>query len=185
MATTTVAHGKVEVYDRRKKPMPPGWAVDESGVGTTDATTFEQMFLASDTYGGHLFLGGALEENGGHKGFGLGLLVELLCSGLSLGMSTIETFQPGRGSGITHFFGALRLDIFGDTKTIKKRTGEIIDAIRESEKAAGQERIYIHGEKESESRAKAMKEGVFIDDATHDFLESLADEFGLDAPEWL
>jgi len=185
MATTTVAHGKVEVYDRREKPMPLGWAVDENGVGTTDATAFETMFLASDTYGGHLFLGGEGEENGGHKGFGLGLLVELLCSGLSIGMSTIETFQPGHGAGITHFFGALRLDLFGDPKGLKKRVGEILDEIRESEKAAGQDRIYIHGEKESESRAKALKEGVFIDSATHGFLESLAGEFGLDAPKWL
>jgi LDH2 family malate/lactate/ureidoglycolate dehydrogenase len=185
MATTTVAHGKVEVYDRREKPMPLGWAVDENGVGITDATAFETMFLASDTYGGHLFLGGEGEENGGHKGFGLGLLVELLCSGLSIGMSTIETFQPGHGAGITHFFGALRLDLFGDPKGLKKRVGEILDEIRESEKAAGQDRIYIHGEKESESRAKALKEGIFIDGATHGFLESLAGEFGLDAPKWL
>jgi LDH2 family malate/lactate/ureidoglycolate dehydrogenase len=185
MATTTVAHGKVEVYDRRKKPMPLGWAVDENGIGTTDATEFEHMFLARDTYGGHLFLGGEGEENGGHKGYGLGLLVELLCSGLSLGMSTLETFRDGHGSGITHFFGALRLDLFGDPKELKKHIGKILDAIRESEKATGQERIYIHGEKESESRATALKNGVLIDDATRDFLESLVKEFGLDSPKWL
>jgi LDH2 family malate/lactate/ureidoglycolate dehydrogenase len=185
MATTTVAHGKVEVYDRRKKPMPLGWAVDENGVGTTDATEFERMFLADDTYGGHLFLGGDGEENGGHKGFGLGLLVELLCSGLSLGMSTLETFRPGQGSGITHFFGAMRLDLFGDPAELKKRIGEILDTIRESEKATGQDRIYIHGEKESESRANALKHGVFIDDATRDLLNSLTGEFGLDSPRWL
>jgi LDH2 family malate/lactate/ureidoglycolate dehydrogenase len=185
MATTTVAHGKVEVYDRRGIPMPLGWAVDENGVGTTDATSFEKMFLSSDTYGGHLFLGGEGEENGGHKGFGLGLLVELLCSGLSMGMSTIETFAPGRGSGITHFFGAIRLDLFGDMKAIKKRVGEILDTIRESEKASGQERVYIHGEKESESRASAMRDGVFIDDATGNFLESLAGEFVVEPPKWL
>ena len=185
MATTTVAHGKVEVYDRRSKPMPLGWAVDENGIGTADATAFEKMFLASDTYGGHLFLGGEGEENGGHKGFGLGLLVELLCSGLSMGMSTIETFRPGHGSGITHFFGAMRLDLFGDPAALKKRIGEILDAIRESEKAEGQDRIYIHGEKESEARAKAMREGVFIDGATRDFLESNAREFGLEPPKWM
>ncbi|MDR1965067.1 MAG: Ldh family oxidoreductase [Synergistaceae bacterium] len=185
MATTTVAHGKVEVYDRRKKPMPLGWAVDENGVGTSDATEFERMFLADDTYGGHLFLGGEGDENGGHKGFGLGLLVELLCSGLSLGMSTIETFRKGHGSGITHFFGAMRLDLFGDPKALKRRIGEILDAIRKSEKAEGQDRIYIHGEKESEARAAAMKQGVFIDSATHDFLESLAGEFGLQSPKWM
>ncbi|MFP3042252.1 Ldh family oxidoreductase [Treponema primitia] len=179
MATATVAHGKVEVYDRRKKPMPQGWAVDENGVGTTDATAFEKLFYANPQYGGHLFLGGEGEENGGHKGFGLALLVEILCSGLSLGMSSLNTFQPGKGSGITHFFGAMRLDLFGRSGDLKDHVGDILRDIRVGEKAAGQERIYIHGEKEAESRAKSLKEGVFIDDATTEFLDSLAKEAGI------
>ncbi|MDR1650980.1 MAG: Ldh family oxidoreductase [Synergistaceae bacterium] len=184
VATTTVSHGKIEVYDRRRRPMPQGWAVDENGAGTADASEVEKMFRSGGAYGGHLFLGGEGEENGGHKGFGLGLLVELLCSGLSAGMSSAETFTPGHGSGITHFFGALRLDLFGDPGNIKKRVGGILRAIRESEKAAGQDRIYIHGEKEAEAREKAMKDGVFIDGATRDLLESLAGEFGLVPPQW-
>jgi LDH2 family malate/lactate/ureidoglycolate dehydrogenase len=179
MATTTVAHGKVEVYDRRKKPMPPGWAVDEQGVGTTDATAFERLFYANPRYGGHLFLGGEGEESGGHKGFGLGLLVELLCSGLSLGMSSLNTFQKGNGSGITHFFGALRLDLFGDSQALKAHIGGILHTIRQGEKAPGQDRIYIHGEKEAEARAKALQEGIFIDDATGALLASLAKEAGV------
>jgi LDH2 family malate/lactate/ureidoglycolate dehydrogenase len=184
MATTTAAHGKVEVYDRRGKPMPLGWGVDENGVGMTDAAAFEKMFFSNPTYGGHMFLGGEGEENGGHKGFGLGLLVELLCSGLSLGMSTAETFGEGRGSGITHFFGAIRLDLFGRADELKKHIGKILDGIRESEKAAGQDRIYIHGEKESEARARSLKEGVRVDGATRELLGKLTDEFGLESPRW-
>ncbi|WP_010259301.1 Ldh family oxidoreductase [Treponema primitia] len=179
MATSTVAHGKVEVYDRRKKPMPQGWAVDENGVGTTDATAFEKLFYANPQYGGHLYLGGEGEENGGHKGFGLALLVEILCSGLSLGMSSLNTFQPGKGSGITHFFGAMRLDLFGRSGDLKDHVGDILRDIRVGEKAAGQERIYIHGEKEAEARTKSLKEGIFIDDATAEFLDSLAKEAGI------
>jgi LDH2 family malate/lactate/ureidoglycolate dehydrogenase len=185
MATTTVAHGKVEVYDRRNKPMPLGWAVDENGAGIADAAAFEKMFLSNPTYGGHLFLGGEGEESGGHKGFGLGLLVELLCSGLSLGASAADTFREGRGSGITHFFGAIRLDLFGSQDELKRHMGRMLDYTRESEKAVGQDRIYIHGEKEAEARERAMKEGVFIDDATREFLGALADEFGLASPKWL
>jgi LDH2 family malate/lactate/ureidoglycolate dehydrogenase len=120
MATTTVAHGKIEVYDRRKKPMPEGWAVDENGKGTKDATAFEHLFYHNERYGGHLFLGGEGEESGGHKGYGLGLLVELLCSGLSLGASSLHTFQKGQGSGITHFFSAMRLDLFGEADALKE-----------------------------------------------------------------
>jgi LDH2 family malate/lactate/ureidoglycolate dehydrogenase len=176
MATATVAHGKVEVYDRRKKPMPQGWAVDENGVGTTDATAFEKLFYSNPRYGGHLFLGGEGEVSGGHKGFGLGLLVELLCSGLSLGMSSLDTFQQGKGSGITHFFGAISLNLFGEADALKSHVAGILDDIRTGEKARGHDRIYIHGEKEAEARDLAMKEGIVIDDATCALLDAFAKE---------
>jgi LDH2 family malate/lactate/ureidoglycolate dehydrogenase len=179
MATCTVAHGKVEVYDRRKKPMPLGWAVDENGVGTTDASAFERLFWDNPRFGGHLYLGGEGEESGGHKGFGLGLLVELLCSGLSLGAASHYTFTAGGGSGITHFFGAMRLDLFGKSDDVKAHIKGILDDIRSGEKAGGQERIYIHGEKEAEARAKAMREGIYIDDATCEMLEAMEKEAGI------
>ena len=75
MATTTVALGKVEVNRRKGTDIPTGWAVDRNGASTNDA---EECFV----HGGLLPLGG-LEENGGYKGFGLGLMVEILCGGLS------------------------------------------------------------------------------------------------------
>lgn len=181
MATTTVAHGKVEVYDRRRKPMPHGWAVDERGKGTTDATAFESLFFSPSPYGGHLYVGGEGEETGGHKGYGLGVLVELLCSGLSLGASSMNTFREGEGAGITHFFGALRLDLFGEPGALRAHIAEILRGIRESEKAEGEERIYIHGEKEREAREKALKEGVPVDEATFALLTELSEKYGLGA----
>ena len=168
MATTTVAHGKVELYDRRHKTMPLGWVVDDKGKGATDATSFEKLFLSSDL-GGHLFVGGEGEETGGHKGFGLGLLVELLCSGLSLGLASIQSYGAER-AGLCHFFGAFRLDLFGPASQIKSHLAEIVDSIRQSDKAEGQERIYIHGEKEAEARAKSLNQGIDMDQATKDFL---------------
>ena len=76
MATTTVALGKVEVARRKGTgKIPTGWAVDRDGASTNDP---HECF----NHGGLLPLGG-LEETGGYKGFGLGLLVEILCGGLS------------------------------------------------------------------------------------------------------
>ncbi|MDR2394623.1 MAG: Ldh family oxidoreductase [Treponema sp.] len=179
MATTTVAHGKVEVYDRRKQTMPAGWAVDDKGVVMHDATAFEKLFWANPQFGGHLYLGGEGEESGGHKGFGLGLLVELLCSGLSLGVASYDTFQKGKGSGITHFFGAIRLDLFGDAQALKAHIRGILDHIKNGAKAEGQGRIYLHGEKEAESRARALTNGITLDEATCTMLESLRAKAGL------
>ncbi|MDR1873334.1 MAG: Ldh family oxidoreductase [Deltaproteobacteria bacterium] len=177
MATTTVTHGKVELYDRRHKPMPHGWVVDERGKVVTDATAFEKTFYQTN-FGGHLYIGGEGEESGGHKGFGLALLVELLSSGLSLGASSLNTFPKGGNGEITHFFSATRLDLFGDPSAIKDHVAEILRAIRESGKAEGHDRIYIHGEKEAEAREKALKDGVFLDEATQNYLNKLAAEYG-------
>lgn len=185
MATTTIAHGKVEVYDRRKKPMPLGWVVDEHGKGTTDATAFEKLFLSGADCGGHLFLGGEGEEFGGHKGYGLGLLVELLCSGLSMGLASYDLFKKGKGGGITHFFGAISLNLFGKASELKNHVAEILEKMRNSERIEGHERIYTHGEKEADARALAMKDGIIIDEATCDFLTSLSDEFKLGAMPYM
>lgn len=179
MATTTVAHGKIEVYDRRNKEMPFGWAVDEKGKDTTDAHHIEELFKdRQGGYGGHLYLGGEGEMLGGHKGYGLGLLVELLCAGLSLGRWSKHTFE-GEGSGTTHFFAAFRLDLFGNANDIKKHIDSILTDIQNSEKADGYDRIYIHGEKEWENRERAMKEGISLDPATCMLLQDFAQTFNI------
>jgi LDH2 family malate/lactate/ureidoglycolate dehydrogenase len=178
MATTTVAHGKIEVYERRDKPMPVGWAVDESGADTTDTQHFQKLFRSDQPDGGHLFLGGASEDLGGHKGYGLGLFVDLLCAGMSMGRWSRDTFT-GAGSGITHFFGAIRTDLFGDAQEIKKHVESILQQVRESKKAAGHDRIYIHGEKEAEARARNVKEGIALDDATIKLLAGYSAEFSI------
>ncbi len=178
MATTTVAHGKVEVYERRNKPMPIGWAVDEYGVNTTDTKHFQKLFRSDMPDGGHLFLGGAGEELGGHKGYGLGLFVDVLCAGMSMGAWSRDTFSS-KGAGITHFLGAIRTDLFGQPGEIAAHVESILKQVRESAKAKGQQRVYIHGEKEAEKRADSLANGIALDDATWKMFDDYAAKFGL------
>ena len=175
MATTTAAFGKVRVYERRKKPLPPGWAADMYGQPITDGTEFLRQFNSQPRHGGLVFLGGMSEETGGHKGYGLGLLVELLCAGLSLGGWSYHALAKGssRGAGISSFFAAVRMDLFGDEKLMRAHIESILDEIRNSEPADGQSRVYIHGEKEREARETAMKNGLVLDDASSNMLEEL------------
>lgn len=71
MATTTVALGKIEVNQRRGVPIPDGWGTNKVGEVTNDA----ELCMKE---GGLLPLGGT-EETGGYKGFGLCMMVEVLC----------------------------------------------------------------------------------------------------------
>jgi len=179
MATTTVAHGKVEVYERLDKPMPVGWVVDEDGKDTSDVHAFQKIYREKKT-GGHLFLGGAGEELGGHKGYGLGLFVDLLCAGMSLGAWSRDTFIKNSGARVAHFFGAMRTDLFGNPSEIAAHVESILKGVRESAKADGQKRIYIHGEKEAERRAQSMVEGVTLDEGEWKMLDEFAEKFGLE-----
>jgi L-2-hydroxycarboxylate dehydrogenase (NAD+) len=179
MATTTTAHGKVEVYERRKKQMPLGWCVDEEGNDTADTLAFQNIYRTSK-FGGHLFLGGAGEELGGHKGYGLGLLVDLLCAGMSMGTWSRDTFTKAKGCQVAHFFGAIRTDLFGNAAQIAEHVESILKEVRNSTKAKGHDRIYIHGEKEIEAKALSMIEGVPVDEDEWNMLDSYAEKFGLE-----
>ena len=184
MATTTAAHGKVEVYERLDKEMPLGWVVDEEGKDTTDVHAFQKIYREKKT-GGHLFLGGNSEELGGHKGYGLGLFVDLLCAGMSMGAWSRDTFVKNDGARIAQFFGAMRTDLFGNPKEIEAHVEEILEGVRNSAKAEGHDRIYIHGEKEVERRAKSLVEGVTIDDGEIKMLEDYAAKFGFEKLTYL
>ena len=72
MATAAVAVGKIEITAVNKQDLPHGWAVDGSGSVTTDPRTALQE-------GAGLALGG-LEETGGYKGYGLAMMIDILCA---------------------------------------------------------------------------------------------------------
>jgi LDH2 family malate/lactate/ureidoglycolate dehydrogenase len=182
MATTTTAHGKVEVYERRNKPMPIGWVVDENGNDTSDTIEFQKLYRSSNPMGGHLFLGGAGEELGGHKGYGLGLFVDLLCAGMSMGSWSKETFSKKDGCQVASFFAAIRTDLFGNPAEIAAHVESILRGVRESAKSVGHERIYIHGEKEIERHAVSMVDGVELEETEWKMLAGFAEKFGLEKP---
>lgn len=177
LATSVVPLGKLETYARLQQPIPEGWAVDQTGRSATDPARVMHDIKASGR-GGILALGGEGEEFSGHKGFGLALLVELLTAGLAQGSWSAETYREV--GGICHFFGAIRLDLFGDPAAIRKHFTYITQEIRSSERADGAERIFIHGEKEYEARERSLQKGVSIGDATYGGLEELAQEFRIE-----
>lgn len=180
MATSVVPRGKLEVYNRLNKKIPDGWAVDENGNSTNNPGSILTSLL--EKKGGLLPLGGLGELFGGHKGYGLSLVIELLTAGLSLGNYSKDTYD-GKGK-ICHFFAAVDLGIFGDRNQIKNKMKEIINAIVSSNKASGHEKIFYHGEKERMKRENSLKNGIVLDNETRFLLDELAEKFNLDKLNW-
>lgn len=111
-------------------------------------------FATTQPYRGVLLpLGGAGTETGGHKGYGLGLLVDILCGVLSGGAFGEElpragdAAEPGK---VSHFFGAVRIDGFRDPAAFKDDMDALLREHKDSEKAPGHDRIYVAGEPEWE-----------------------------------
>jgi LDH2 family malate/lactate/ureidoglycolate dehydrogenase len=173
-ATTTVPRGKLEVYQRKEKPLNPGWAIDANGKETLDP--------AQALKGALLPLGGFGVDNGGHKGYGLGLLVDIMCAVLSGGAFgpdlPLPSDPPAEGK-ISHFFGAIRLDGFRDPAAFKADMDKELRAFKESEKAPGCERIYVAGEIEYERTLAYRRDGVPVHVKVWTGLEKLAAELGL------
>ena len=77
--------------------------------------------------------------------------------------------------------------MFGDKTAIEASLSKYLQEVRDSAKAEGQERIYIHGEKEYEARDGVVKNGVYLNDKTYAEMQMIAEYTGSTAylPEYL
>src|SRR6266403_4085722 len=147
MATSAVAYGKIEIALRKNEPVPKGWIVDKEGRETIDPQDMidggAQLPLGSD------------REMGGHKGYGLASMVDILCcvlSGANWGPFAppfaLRQEIPERsvGKGIGHFFGAMEIDGFIDKDEFKKQIDEWIHVFRKTKAAPGTNGPLIPGD---------------------------------------
>jgi LDH2 family malate/lactate/ureidoglycolate dehydrogenase len=180
MATSVVAFGKIEIAHRKNAPMPPGWAVDADGYPTTDPNAvFEggaQLTLGSDY------------EHGGHKGYCLAAMVDILScvlSGANWGPFAppfaLQQPLPARrvGKGIGHFFGAWRIDGFIDPDEFKRQIDDWIRTFRRTRPAPGTGGPLIPGDPEREAEAIRRAHGIPLLLPVVENLRSMANETGI------
>jgi len=164
-ATSVAPRGKIEIAARASKPVPEGWVVNQEGVSVTDsANMIKEMDLGNVAL---LPVGGMGELMGGHKGYGLSTLVEILSASFQNGTylwRLTDTDAEGKPQflRIGHFFLAMNVEFFLPLAEFKKVTGNILRELRESPKVPGQSRIYTAGEKEYYNTQRVQAEGVEI-----------------------
>lgn len=173
-ATTVVPRGKLEVYVKRGNGLPTGWALDEKGHDSDEAERVLKNII-DKTGGGILPLGGSGELTSGHKGYGFAMLCEIATAILSGGTTSNYIYKtPGR-SNIANCFIALDHGMFGDKQEIEKALSTYLQEVRDSAKAEGRERIYIHGEKSAEARGRVLREGVSLNEKTYAEIQMIAE----------
>jgi LDH2 family malate/lactate/ureidoglycolate dehydrogenase len=169
-ATTAVAGGKLEIAQRQGKPIPPGWAVDAEGNDTDDPAILRK--------GGALQPLGSHVETSSHKGYGLGIMVDIL-TGVLPGMGS-AIFEGANQQG--WWFSAWRIDAFRDLDGFKADMKRMVDHLRSLRPRPGTEAVLVAGDPEARARAERSRLGVPLDEETIHQLEALAAELQLEMP---
>ena len=170
-ATTVIPRGKLEVYVKNGTALPDQWALDSQGKPCTNAAEVLYNIIHK--------LDGGLAPIGAHKGYGLGIIVDVFTAILSGGLtSNYVNITPGL-NGICHWFMAVDYGIFGDKKTIKENVSTFLRELRDSRKAEGQQRIYTHGEMEAETMAARINGQIPVNEKTILEMKEIAEKQGV------
>jgi len=168
MATTVAAYGKVKAKAKRGEPMPEGWMIDRQGQPLLDPTRANEGFLL---------------PIGGHKGYGLALVVGLLAGtlqGAAMGRDVVDfnqdhTTPTNTGQAIL----VIDLKAFGEPEDFKHAVDRLVRDIRTSERLPGVERIWLPGEQSHGRRDEYAKTGIPIAPAVLGELDQMATQMGL------
>lgn len=149
MATSQVSWGKVMLAARAGEKIPLGWATDRSGRPTQDAKEAMQ---------------GLMLPLGGYKGFGLALMIEILCgvlSGSSFGPHVVDDgAKPYRTQDVGHFFIAIDIEHFMPLEEFQARIRQVVDEIHACRLSENVSRLYVPGEIEMETAIRRKREGI-------------------------
>lgn len=169
MATSTVALGKILNLLRDGTPLPQGWAADDEGIETHDAS------VAWDAK--RLLPLGGQREHSGHKGYGLAMLVDIFTALLAGGVPSYDVHltQP-----VSHFFAALRIDAFRDPDEFRADMDAFLDRLCATPRVAGEERIFYPGLIEHETKQQRLQDGIPLHPQVVRDLQGIADELQVD-----
>ncbi len=174
MSTAVVAMNKMDLARGKGEKVPLGWGVDKAGDPTDDPNTIWDSL--------RLLPLGSTREMGSHKGYGLGVVVDVLCGVLSGGIyGNLATRRPPEDDKLrtssSHFFAAMRIDAFRPLDEFKADMDDMLSALKASEKAKGHDRVYVPGEIEHEMEQERLAEGIPYPVALVERLQTLAAEF--------
>jgi L-2-hydroxycarboxylate dehydrogenase (NAD+) len=170
MATTVAAYGKVKAKAKLGEMMPEGWMIDRQGKPLLDPKRASEGFLL---------------PIGGHKGYGLALIVGLLAGtlqGAAMGRDVVD-FNTDQSTPTNTGQAILVIDLaaFGGAGPFKAAVDALVRDIRESERLPGVKRIWLPGEQSHGRRADYARDGVPVVSVLVDELDQLARRLGIPA----
>jgi LDH2 family malate/lactate/ureidoglycolate dehydrogenase len=167
MATTVTAYGKVKAKAARGEMMPEGWMIDRAGRPLHDPARAGEGFLL---------------PIGGHKGYGLALVIGLLAgtlNGAAMGKDVVD-FNQDHVSPTNTGQAILAIDVaaFADPQVFRGAIDTLVRDIRDGERLPGVERIWLPGEQSQLRRQDYAQNGIPIAPNLMTDLDALAASLG-------
>jgi LDH2 family malate/lactate/ureidoglycolate dehydrogenase len=167
VANSGVARGKIYLARQRREPIPDTWAIDKAGHPTTDP---------------HAALEGFILPMAGHKGYAIGVIVDML-SGVLSGSAFLDEvhgpYDPVNRSGAGHFIAAFNVEAFQPRAEFDARMEAYIAKLKAVPVAPGHEGVFYPGELEARNDGRNRREGLSLPEDTLADLARVAREAGV------
>lgn len=168
LATSIVARGNIIAANKKKEPIPEGWALSRAGEPTIDAA---EALL------------GTVQTMAGHKGYALALMVEVLSgvlSGAAIGSGVGSMYKNlDRKQDVGHFFCLLDISAFMDESVFSDRMSWMVDRLKANQRRPGVDEILIPGERAARAAAANESIGVALGAETVVEVEKWCKHFGI------
>lgn len=147
-ATTLLSANRIRVYGDRGESLPPGCGADSDGAETLDPQQVVQLLPIGD-----------------YKGFGIAMIVDVLCSlltGMPSGNAVSDMFNDplDRKRELGQFYSALRIDTFENPGVFKSRLQALATRIRNEPRQKPDTPVMVPGDPEKAAHAERSARGI-------------------------
>ena len=162
-ATAAAAHGKLEVAADKGELVPEGWILDKDGQPTRNPQDALE--------------GGAILPFGGHKGYALGVMIELLGGGLSgVGFPILPNYRWDQGTVLT----AINIEAFQPLDSFQAMVADFTQRLKAMPRAPGHAEIFLPGELEWRTKQVRERDGIALPEITWDRIRAVGQTLGLE-----
>ncbi len=164
IATSASAEGKLSVARSKKQQIEPGIILDKHGNPSTDPNDYYE--------------GGTLLPFGGHKGYGLSVVAELLGMYLSGG----EAHVTGSVSSFSHLILAIKVEAFRPLAEFQSLVDARLAQIKAVPPASGFTEVLLPGEPEQRMQAQRRESGILLPEETWKGISEIAAQLKVAVP---
>ena len=167
MAVSTVTFNKIRQLREEKHPAPGGVGANSDGIETTNPDEITMLLPI-----------------GGYKGYGLGMIVEILCSlltGMPYGPHIPKMFEAPMSQKrfLGHFIIAIRIDCCQEKEVFKKRLSALMDELRNEPPADKSTAVQVAGDPEKRIYKERIKNGIPMKPHDYEEFKKIGMQYGV------